>query len=217
MSSHDRGTALSILGYGSAVKILDNPYPMGGYSGVEVGLSTEFINTQQIAKLGNGTSAQAQTSYNVLSFGKGLYRNVDVFAQFSYLGQTEAISNFGGQIRWGFYEAQNLPIFASLNVHGDSTNFNNLIVTNDFGFDILGGITEGDATVYLGFGMLRAMGTFSGGTNGVTDTNQTEQTGILDNRILGGLSVKMGQQAFVAAEIDSYSLPVYSAKLGLRF
>ena len=51
LTSHDRGQVLAILGYGSAVKILDNPYPLGGYSGLEIGLSTEFINTSQIAKL----------------------------------------------------------------------------------------------------------------------------------------------------------------------
>lgn len=220
LTGHDRGTALAILGYGSAVKLVDNPYPLGGYSGLEVGLSTEIIDTSQIAKLGNGAPTQSQTSYDVLSVGKGFYDNIDVFFQFGFLGQAEQITNFGGQLRWGFFEAKSLPIFASLVVHGNSANFNNQIDTNSFGVDLVGGVTEGDATVYVGVGTLRSMGVFTGGsaaTGGITDTSITERNGIEDNRFLGGLNVKIAKEAFVAGEIDSYTQPAYSAKLGLRF
>ena len=217
LTARDRGQVLAILGYGSAVKIDGNPYPLGGHSGLEIGLSTDFINTSQIAKLGNGSTQQAQTSYNVLSFGKGLYNNLDVFLQAAYLGQSESVTNFGGQIRWGFYESRDYPIFATLIVHGDSTNFSNLVITSTFGVDTVLGLTEGNATFYLGAGIVRAMGTFAGGTGGVTSNGQTEQNGIQDNRVLLGLNFRIAGQFFVAGEVESYAQPSYAAKVGMRF
>lgn len=216
MSEHDRGVALTILGYGSAMKVLDDPYPLGGYSGLEVGLASSMMTTDQISSLGTKTSQQAQTSFNTLSVGKGIYDNIDTFVQFSYLGQQENVMNFGAQVRWGFFQAEYLPVYMSAIFHGDSTNYENLITTTTMGVDGILGVHEGDVTLYVGIGIIRAMGTFAGGTGGITDSGVTVQNGVEDSRFLAGLNVKFGHM-FTAVEIVSYNTPVYGAKLGMRF
>jgi len=216
LTASNRGQILSILGYGTAVKVLDDPYPLGGYSGVEVGLTQESIQTDQIAGLGNKSTLQSQINYNLLTIGKGIYNNLDTFVQFAFLGQQENFSHFGGQARWSFYQAEYLPIYTSLLVHGSSTNFGNLVTTSTLGLDIILGVHEGDLTLYFGGGLLRGSGIFTGGTGGVTDSGNTEQNGVIDNRFLAGLNIKI-QKAFVAFELDRAYLPTYALKLGVRF
>ena len=74
--------ALEILGYGSAAKILDNPYPLGGNLGIELGLTTDFIPLDDLANLGNKTHDASEFNYFTLTLGKGLYNNLDFFLYF---------------------------------------------------------------------------------------------------------------------------------------
>jgi len=216
LSYADRNKALVILGYGSASKILGDPYPLGGYDGLEIGLSSEYLATQQMAALGNGAQLQSQTTYNTLTVGKGIYNNIDTFLSFSLMGQEENFTNLAGQIRWGFFQASYLPIYFSAILHANSFNCENLIVTNTVGLDVIVGFKEGDVTLYMGGGPIRASGNYSGGSGGVTDNGQNMGAGIMDNRFIAGLNIKIGKY-FVAGEIDNYSTSAYAAKLGYRF
>lgn len=216
LTQKDRDAALEILGYGTAVKILDDPYPLGGYSGFEIGLSSEILSTAEISRLGAKSTTQSETSYQTINVGKGVYNNIDTFLQFSFLGQQENMAHFGGQVRWGFYQAEYLPVYLSLNVHGASTNFQNLISTTAYGLDLIAGFKEGDVTLFFGGGPIKAQGVFSGGSGGVTDTGETLKNSLQDSRFLAGLNIKF-DKIFVSLELDRYSYPVYSAKLGFRF
>jgi len=216
LSAQDEGKILNILGYGTACKILGDPYPLGGYSGVEIGLEENILQTDQISSLGSGAAQQGQTTYNTLTLGKGIYNNIDTIVQFAFLGQTENVSNFGGQVRWGFYQAEYLPIYLSTVAHWDSTNFANLVTTTTMGGDLIMGVHEGDVTLYLGAGIIRSMGSFAGGTGAITASGNTEQNGIEDNRFIVGLNFKI-QKAYLAGEMDQTRLPTYAAKLGFRF
>jgi hypothetical protein len=216
LSTADRNAAVEILGYGSALKILGDPYPLGGFSGFEYGLSSEVLSTSEISRLGSTTVSQKQLNYYTITLGKGLYHNLDTFLNFAYYSQEENISSFGGQLRWGFYQAEYLPIYASLVLSGSSCNFKNVIVTNSQALDMVFGFREGDVTLYFGSGIIRAQGIFSGGTGGITDTGETENNSIGDVRFLAGVNIKFSK-VFLALELDRYSSPVYSAKLGYRF
>lgn len=72
----DQKRALEILGFGAAGKLLDNPYPLGGYSGVELGLAAEFVPIDELATLGDTTAEKGELSYYTLTLGKGLYYNI---------------------------------------------------------------------------------------------------------------------------------------------
>src|SRR6266404_3530405 len=92
LNESDRREIIRTLGVNAATKMLDNPYPLGGYSGFEVGLSTEFIDIRDIRRLGcqpgqpgctNTTvSDESEWRYSRLTIGKGLYEDIDVFFHF---------------------------------------------------------------------------------------------------------------------------------------
>jgi hypothetical protein len=217
LTKSDENKILQILGYGSSAKILGDPYPLGGYSGLEVGYSAEILQTDQLAALGSAATMQSQLSYNMITIGKGLYNNIDTFLTFALMGQQENITNVGGQIRWGFFQASYLPIYLSAVLHGNSFNCENTVVTNTVGLDIIAGFKEGDVTLYFGGGTIRVQGTFTGGNGGITSDGGNDSASIAGSRFLAGLNVKFFGKAFFAGEIDNYANAVYSAKLGYRF
>ncbi len=226
LSASDRRKSLEILGLSSSAKILGNPYPLGGFSGVEIGYSTEIISTGDISTLGAKSESQKETSYSVLTLGKGLYHNVDLFVQFSPFQQSEDVSNFGGQVRWGFYQADYLPAHLSVVVFGSSTNFKNQISTMSSGADLIVGFSVQDMTLYTGIGVARATGTFMGGANGVTapetdpssglQVSYTKTEEVSASHYVAGINVKFSK-LFFAMQLDRYTQAAYSAKLGMRF
>ncbi|MGZ5279463.1 MAG: hypothetical protein ACXWC9_05950 [Pseudobdellovibrionaceae bacterium] len=228
LNASDRRKALEILGLSSSAKILGNPYPLGGFSGVEIGLTAEVLATGELSVLGDKSESQKETSYSLLSLGKGLYHNVDIFLQFAPFQQGEDISNFGGQLRWGFYQADYLPAHLSVIAFGNSTNFKNQVVTVSSGADLIVGFSVQDMTLYTGIGFARATGTFMGGTNGVTapdidsstglplTTRDTKSEEVSASHYVAGINVKFAKM-FFAMQLDRYTQATYSAKLGARF
>jgi hypothetical protein len=107
LNSVERRKALEILGFSSSSKLLGNPYPLGGFAGVEIGYTSEIISTGELASLGTKPKTQSETSFSTLTLGKGLYNNLDIFLQFSPFSQDEAISSFGGQLRVGDFTKPN--------------------------------------------------------------------------------------------------------------
>jgi hypothetical protein len=222
LNASDRRKALEILGLSSSAKILGNPYPLGGFSGVEIGYTTEVISTGELSTIGSKNDTQKETSYSLLSLGKGLYHNVDLFVQFSPFQQGEDISNYGGQIRWGFYQADYLPAHLSVVGYANSTNFQNKITTLSSGTDLIVGFSVQDMTLYTGVGYTRADGTFMGGSEGVTAvepgsaTRETKTEEVSASHYVAGINVKFSK-LFFAMQLDRYTQATYSAKLGARF
>lgn len=218
LSQDDRIKATEILGLSSSTKLLGNPYPLGGFSGIEVGYSTEIIATSELSRLGNKTSSQGETSYQVFTIGKGLYNNIDLFFQFAPETQAEAIWGFGGQLRWGLFQAEYLPAYLTLVISANSTSFQNKINVVTQGTDLVAGFNVDDVTLYTGLGVVRAIGTFVGGGAefGVTDSGNTAQADVTEPHYLAGVNLKISK-AFLAMEIDRYTQATYSAKLGVRF
>lgn len=216
LTKDDRVTMVEILGHSSAAKILGNPYPLGGYSGVEIGWAAEVISTSEVATLGNKGTPQNETLFQTLTLGKGLYNNLDMFLQFSAFPSDEEILSYGGQIRWGFYQAEFLPAHLSFVAYANSTNFQNALNVVSTGYDLVGGFSVKDVTLYTGIGILRTSGSFMGGASGVTAEGTTQKEAIQDVHYLAGMSIQLSK-IFVAMELDRYTQATYSGKLGFRF
>ncbi|MEK2689953.1 hypothetical protein AAAA73_12755 [Bdellovibrio sp. GT3] len=212
----DQNRTLEILGYGSSSKILGDPYPLGGYSGVEVGVSSQFIPVSDLATLGSGTTEKGEMSYYTITLGKGLFYNIDTFVYFSPAIQTEEMQNFGAQIRWGFYEASFFPISFSTMIYAGGANFQNLVNIATTGWDLIGTVNMENVALYFGGGRVRAQGTFIGGSAGITASGNTESRDITDNHTFFGVNIEISK-AFIALEVDRYTDSVYSGKLGFRF
>ena len=222
LSESDRSTVLQILGLGTAYKQLDDPFPLGGYSGVELGIVTEVLSTLDIGNLGAKAPPQDETSYVLLNVSKGLFNNIDVAAQFAPPGQNENMTYFGGQARWGFYQAEYLPVNLSLAVHATTMNLQNLVITSTQGLDLITGFSVNDLTLYVGTGFLKSQGTFIAGSTGVAACPAASAfcepivENLSSSHVFAGITFKFSK-TFLALELDRFTLPTYSAKLGMRF
>lgn len=226
MSSGDRKRALEVLGLSSTGKILGNPYPLGGFSGLEIGYAIEVIPTTELSTLGDKEKSQKETAISMLTLGKGFYYNVDMFLQFTPFTQNEDVKSFGAQIRWGFYQAEYVPAHLSLVMSGGSTNFQNKISTVSQGLDLIAGFSVKDMTLYTGLGIATAYGTFTGGTGSVSapevdpNTSQvvyaSKSESVSSPHYVAGINMNF-QKLFLAAQLDRYTQATYSAKLGFRF
>jgi hypothetical protein len=216
LSAADQGRALEILGFGSASKILNNPYPLGGYKGIEVGITTEFIPIEDLSSLGNGATEHGEFNYYTLTLGKGLYYNIDTYLYFTPAVQGEDFQNFGAQVRWGFYEFAFFPLSFSAILYGGGANFSNLINISTFGADLVATVNMDNVAIYAGGGTIRAVGTFIGGPSGITADQETTQQDLLEAHTVFGINISLAKM-FVAMEIDRYTDTVYSGKLGVRF
>ncbi len=212
----DREESLRVLGFGTSTKILSDPYPLGGYSGLEFGISISDVPVEQLKSLGNKLgSGQSDISYTGLSIGKGLYNNIDIFLNATPYLQSSQISQFGGQLRWSFYQAESLPLSLSALVHANSSNIGNQISERTIGADLIGGLNVNSVALFAGLGQITSSGEFIGGGRGLTDSGFEESESVTGFHYLLGINVKL-TDFFISAEVDQYSQPIYSAKLGLR-
>ncbi len=213
----DRQQAIRVLGFGTTAKIVSDPYPLGGYSGFEVGISMENVPVADLGNLGDTLPLpQQEIAYPRLSVGKGLYNDVDFFIHFIPYSQKTELSQYGGILRWGFYQAKFLPLSFSTFVHFSNTNISNQLATRSIGIDLVAGINVDNVALFVGGGPLESRGRFIGGPTGLTDSQSLEIETAKGFHTVIGASVQI-TPLFVVAQIDKYDSTVYSAKVGMRF
>lgn len=237
----DRQEVVRTMGMNSATKALTNPYPLGGYSGFEVGVSVEFINVRDIQRLGctpgsagcANTMIQTETEwrYSRLSIAKGLYDDLDIFLNFMLPVGAVRASDYGGMLRWSFYQARFLPINISAIVHANQLNFGDTFINQNFGAEIMFGVNVDNFAMYFGGGQMQAYGTFTGALTSATcredcttnpgdpalnENSRTISERLNQSHMVVGLSMHFGN-LFAAAQVDRYRDAVYSLKTGLHY
>lgn len=212
----DRIRATEILALGTAPKILGNPYPLGGYAGIEMGLSVEFIPTDDLAELGGKSPNKDTFSYSTLMLGKGIHHNVDTFVYFTPLRQDSGIQTYGAQLRWGFYESSYFPFALSVSLFAGGANISNLVNASSFGGDLLATVSVDRVAAYIGIGQVRGSAQFIGGSNGITAEGLTVEHSVMKTHSLLGMSLSLSG-FFAAVEINRYEDSFYGTKLGYRF
>jgi hypothetical protein len=239
LSAADRADVVQTIGLGTAPKMLTNPYPLGGYSGFEVGYEMDFINVRDVNHLGcsvgtascpnNHVPDEDEFHFSRFTIGKGLYHDVDVFFSFAPpIGSTN-VSDFGAMARWAFYQAEFLPITFSFILDGNRMNIGDDFVGYNVGAELMLGITVDSFALYFGAGQIWSRGTFlvytdptnpGNGTVSSTDPEAGNTGSIIEDKqqlhAVVGFSVQY-ENLFSAAEIDHYHDSVYSIKVGTRF
>lgn len=216
LSAKDQQRALEIVGLSTSAKTLSKAYPLGGYSGLELSLSLEAINTKEIAKLGSTNEESKNEYYPTLTVGKGIYNNSDVFFHFIPVSRTSGISRYGLSFRYSFYQAAFLPINLAVVSHASSTNLSNQMVTRNLGFDLLAGMTLSQFSFYFGAGWANSSGAFTGGISGVTLSGHNEKQKVESSHFVFGGTYNF-DPFFIGLAIDRYTDVVYSFKSGLLF
>lgn len=217
LTQSDRQEALRIIGFGTSSKALSDPYPLGGHLGLELGLSLETVPTEDLGRLGSRLAApQADVTIPKFTIGKGLFNDLDMYIHFMPYNQRNELSQYGGLLRWSFYEAPALPVSASIATHFNSANINNQLTLRTYGLDLMSGITVNEVSLYIGAGILQSFGSFMGGSAGVTDTQRLETEAVSSYRTLAGAQIRLNP-LFIALQVDRSNQSVMSAKLGMRF
>jgi hypothetical protein len=221
MTQTDRQEALRIIGFGTANKILTDPFPLGGYSGFDLGLSIENLPTDDLSRLGSRlTTPQTDASYTRLILGKGLYNDVDLYFEFIPYSQKNEISQYGGLIRWNVVRANRLPLSMSFVVHTNTSNISNLVITQAIGAEMVFGLNAGPVAIYTILGQTQVNGRFLGGpTSGITDDGGAQDDRVAGTHIGAGLVISSWSRSFplyLAFQMDRFNVTVFSGKIGLR-
>ncbi len=212
----DQERILEIVGLGSNSKFLSNAYPLGGYSGLEVSLGLDSIETANIAQLGDTASQRDTLYFPTITVGKGIYNNSDIFLHFTPPTKTTEISKFGASFRWGFYQALFLPINFSVVVNADTATVKEKLTTRNLGADLLLGMNLSQLSFFLGGGYATSRGDFAGGFNGLTASTLTETRQVESAHFMFGTTYNF-EPFFVGLSLNRYATSVYSLKLGFLF
>jgi hypothetical protein len=216
LDKSDRKLIIETLGLGILTKNLSQPRSLGTDSGLEIGIITEIINTRRIKPLLTDSRNSDVLYYPKLIIGKGLYDCVDLFFHFIPFTSTLGVSEFGGMLRYNFIQSPDSLFVASALLHANSANFNNQLITGNFGADFSFGLAWENYSISTGLGWGKTNGTFSGGTAGVTDSLNEESESAQSRHISVGATVKKDIYTF-ALSVDHYREIVYAIKLGLLF
>ncbi len=209
----DRERITEILGLGNSTKLTSNPYPLGGYSGVEVSYGIEQINTEDVGRMGATSTAQKNLTYSRLSFGKGLYNNLDAFVHFIPYSETIGYSEYGGLLRFCFYQAAFIPASFAITIHANASNMGNVYFAQTRGAELTSGLNVGNLSLYVGVGQVWASGLFSRSLN-ASGTDERNELASLHTFAGGSFDL---EPYFFAIQADQYTQTVFSGKFGLRF
>jgi hypothetical protein len=214
----DRDRITEILGLGNSTKLTGNPYPLGGYSGVEFGYSIEQVNTEDVGKLGaSSATTQKDLTYSRISFGKGLYNNFDMFIHFIPYAETTGYSEYGGMLRYCFYQAAFIPASFSVMFHANASNVGNVFFSQTRGLELLSGLNVGNLSLYLGAGQVWAEAVFSQNLNALDNGQSKDQRSAISGfHTFAGGAFEM-EPYFFAFQADQYTQTAFSGKVGIRF
>ncbi len=216
LSQDDQTRMLEIIGLGAQPKVLTNAYPLGGYSGVELSLTLESIDTAEISNLGSTSPQTEHFFYPTLTVGKGLYNNGDLFIHFTPPRKTQELNRFGASYRWNFYQALFLPLNFSFILHAGTNNLKNKFTTKNIGGDLILGLMLGDFSLSFGGGYANSSGQFTGGIDGVTASNNQENHKVESSHFMLGASYNFNP-LFIGLAVDRYETTVFSFKSGVLF
>jgi len=218
LNSFDRKEVTRILGLGTSSKFKSHPYSLGGYSGLETGLSIDSIELKGLNLLGDKSTQLDNLYYPRITVGKGLYNNFDIYAHFTPFLKQDIIFEYGGMIRWSFYQAEFHPINFSMTVHGSTVNLSDIFVSSTFGASLIGGLTFGEFSTYLGVGQLTTNSRFAAKDLSVivSTSGNEEEVSLQSSYSFAGIFYQWSD-LFINFEASRYSQPVYSIKLGLKY
>lgn len=216
LDKNNRQTILDYFAPSASANILGAPYPLGGYSGLEVGLSYHQLPSSLLSHLNTSPpSTDKDSFYPLLTVGKGFYLNTDVLVSLSPFVGLSALSHFSFQVRHEIWRSPSNIFRITGLAYGGSANLKDQLNLQTEGLDFIATATVKKASFYFGWGTYVASGLFLGGINGMTDSLINEKETKVGSRQILGFEWPIDNY-FIAAEVNRMNLPYYSIKLGAR-
>lgn len=212
-TSADQLKIAEVVGFASAAKISTNPQPLGGYDGLQLLVSRDFVNVSTLKGVGTGGTQEDYWPLTRVGIGKGMYYDVDFFFEMTP-PQNENFWAYSGMFRRRVYSWDWIHLGALL--HGSISQVQNLFGSNIFGYDLYAYSQWKLFTFFVGGGQARGIHTFIGGASSLTGQTNNIQYDLLASHLWGGSSYAVGRWT-VAGIYEKYYEPVYSVKLGYGF
>lgn len=221
MSSDQVSQLSKLIGTNTASKVIGSPYAIGGHDGLELGMSLEWLDLNDIKNLGSGVEHHQDLRFSRIMIGKGLYYDVDVFWHFSPLSFGNNFKDFGVLLRWGFYHPDNGPWTVSLVFSSNSMNLNDVYFNNNLGADLVLGFNRYRWSVYAGLGVLKSFSRINPYLNGqaITASGMRERYDHGAFRTQLGAQYSFGEKMryYTGIQFDQVSEFSAGVKLGTRF
>lgn len=205
-----------IVGLGTSPKFQSKAYSLGGYSGFEIGLSADYLQTGEVSTFGSRSTRSNDSVFPVLQIAKGVFNNSDIIFHFAPSFLNANLNRFGLSYRWMFYEADYLPIHLSVVSHGGSANLADQMITRSLGMDLLLGLSFDEWSLFMGAGGLNSSAQFTGGPSGVTLSQRVETRRISVAHFNFGATYQWSSMLFTLA-VDRYVDEVFSFKTSFLF
>ena len=187
-------------------KINSDPYPLGGFSGVEVGISREQNSQKPVEQ------AERIGPKTVITLGKGMYYHIDGYLSFSP-GES---SQFGGLLRWSFYQNPRLPLLLSIQGYGGAGSITDDIFAQTYGANLMATLYQKYFSIYTGIGPSRGVVRFFGGDSGSTETKDTYVKTVASSQFILGASFYIDKIS-VGAQVDSFKeTSIYTLRISTR-
>ncbi len=211
-----RNQFLKQLGFSSSFKYLSHGYILGGFDGLELSTSLEVVPFSRTNYLSKTPIDETDKILQNIVIGKGLFQNVDFFFSFSPFIFQNQISSYGVALKYVLYQDTTTPFDLGIFLHGNGLNFSNLVGIQTSGLDFVFSYYSGYWSYYLAFGMIRTIGSFVGGNNGVTSDAESAVEDLFYYRFYSGVSYNFGKY-FLSLQLDRAYNEVISAKIGTKF
>lgn len=216
LNSQERKELMKIIGLTTSSKLVSNPYPLGGYLGLEIGYNVEYIEMNQANNIGKQTYDIKNFYYPQISVGKGIYNNIDILVHFIPFNEKRGLSNYGGIFRWNFYEGIFYPYFFSFIMHINNVNISDYLNLQSSGYELLAGLYVDFFSIYFGLGPVKCYGEFLGGNSNFTESNEQEEESITGLHYYLGMTFHY-KKVYFGLQLDKYYFDIiYGVSLGLR-
>jgi hypothetical protein len=189
---------------------------LSSMEGLDLSLSLETLPLSELPEMGTSSERLDDKTYVRLQVSKGLYRKLDLSLYLTPLNPSTPLSNYGGRLRWTFYQNIDQPLFLAWYVDLGGTNLNDqlLIQTMASGFQL--GFKRKLLSLSFFAGTQRTYNRFRGGAEGVTDSGHLESHRLTSYTLgLGG--IYDFKSWYIGFAVDRQHDTLMSAKVGKVF
>ena len=166
--------------------------------------------------MGTATERMDDQNFVRLQVGTGLYQSVDLALFLTPLNPSTPMSNYGGRLRWTFYQSSESPLFLAVFVDGGNTNLNDQVLMQTIAMGTQVGFKRKQLSLSFFLGSQHTFSRFRGGSEGITDSGLPESFEFRSFPVaLGG--IYDFRKWYLGFGMDRQSETLVSVKIGKVF
>ncbi len=216
MNASEREQTAELVASSSALRSAQLHRSLDHSEGLDLSLSFENLPLSQLPIMGVGAERLEDQNFIRLQVGTGLIRSVDLALFLTPLNPSTPLSNYGGRIRWTFYQDAESPLFLAVFIDGGNTNLSDQVLMQTVAAGTQVGFKRKQLSLSFFLGSQLTFSRFRGGGEGITDSGHPESyTFTSFPMALGG--VYDFRKWYLGFGVDRQSDTLISAKIGKVF